>query len=82
MTRARLIEVLSLRNIEPYLKSAEKIGLMHNEDDIILKPGEIEYLEGLFGARAKIFPTGGHCGNMNHQDAVEFMVKFFAGQEG
>jgi hypothetical protein len=82
MTRDRLIEMLSLRNIEPYLRSAEKIGLMHNEDDIILKPGEIDFLQGLFGARAKIFPTGGHCGNMNHQDAVEFMVKFFAGQEG
>jgi hypothetical protein len=82
MTRGKMIDMLSLRHIEPYLKSAEKIGLMHNEDDIILQPGEIEYLKKLFGSRAKIFPTGGHCGNMNHQDAVDFMVKFFAGQEG
>ncbi len=82
MTREKMIELLSLLHIEPYLSRAKKIGLMHNEDDIILRPGEIEYLEGLFGSRAKIFPTGGHCGNMNHQDAVDFMVKFFAGQEG
>ncbi len=71
---------MSLRHIEPYLKSAKKIGLLHNEDDIILLPGEIEYLEELFGARAKIFPTGGHLGNMNHQDVVNFMVQFFSGQ--
>jgi hypothetical protein len=82
LTEEKLIKMLSLRNIEPYLRSAEKIGLLHNEDDIILAQGEIEYLAELFGSRAKIFPTGGHCGNMNHQDVVDFMVKFFAGQEG
>ena len=77
-----MIKMLSLRNIEPYLRSARKIGLLHNQDDIILAQGEIDYLAQLFGSRAKIFPTGGHCGNMNHQDVVDFMVKFFAGQEG
>ena len=82
LTEEKLIKMLSLRNIEPYLRSAEKIGLLHNEDDIILAQGEIEYLAELFGSRAKIFPTGGHCGNMNHQDFVDYMVKFFAGQEG
>jgi hypothetical protein len=82
LTEEKMIKMLSLRNIEPYLRSAEKIGLLHNEDDIILAPGEIDYLEELFGSRAKIFPTGGHCGNMNHQDVVDFMVNFFAGQDG
>jgi hypothetical protein len=82
VTEEKMIKMLSLRSIEPYLKSAGKIGLLGNEDDIILAPGEIGYLEQLFGSRAKIFPTGGHCGNMNHQDVVDFMVSFFAGQEG
>lgn len=82
MTREKLIEQSSLRHIESYLNRAQKIGLLHNEDDIILGPGEIEYLKGLFGSRAKIFPTGGHCGNMGHKDAVDFIVNFFAGQEG
>ena len=82
LTEEKLIDMLSLRNIEPYLRKAGKIGLLHNEDDIILQQGEIVYLEELFGARAKIFPTGGHCGNMNHQDVVDFIVSFFAGQEG
>jgi len=82
LTEEKMIKRLSLRSIEPYLKSARKIGLLGNEDDIILAPGEIGYLEQIFGNRAKIFPTGGHCGNMNHQDVVDFMVDFFAGQEG
>ena len=80
LTEEKMIKMLSLRSIEPYLKSARKIGLLGNEDDIILAPGEIGYLEQLFGARAKIFPTGGHCGNMNHQDAVDFMVSFLPGR--
>ena len=82
VTEEKLKKMLTLTNIEDYLRNAKKIGLMHNEDDIIMEPGEVAYLEELFGPRAKIFPTGGHCGNMNHQDAVKFIVSFFAGQEG
>ncbi|MCK4507388.1 MAG: alpha/beta hydrolase, partial [Desulfuromonadales bacterium] len=52
LTEEKMIKQLSLRSIEPYLKSANKIGLLHNEDDIILAPGEIGYLDQLFGARA------------------------------
>lgn len=82
LTEEKLIDILSLRSIEPYLRQTGKIGLLHNEDDIILQQGEIDYLEEVFGTRAKIFPTGGHCGNMNHPDVVKFYINFFAGQEG
>ena len=77
LTEQALIDRLSLKSIESYLRDTEKIGLMTNEDDIILAPGEIEYLEGVFGKRARIYPTGGHCGNMNHPVNVVDMVKFF-----
>ena len=60
-----------------FARQAEKIGLMTNEDDIILAPGEIEYLSDVFGKRARIYPTGGHCGNMNHPVNVVDMVNFF-----
>ena len=50
---------------------------MHNADDIILADGELDYLVGVFGARAKIYPDGGHCGNMAHRDNVAFMVDYF-----
>ena len=77
VTLDELIEITSLRSIEPYLRASRKIGLMHNADDIILAPGELEYLEQVFGSRAEIYPTGGHCGNMDHRDNVAHMIEFF-----
>ncbi len=77
LAEQELIDRLSLKSIESYLLDTEKIVLMTNEDDIILAPGEIEYLRGVFGKRARIYPTGGHCGNMNHPVNVVDMVNFF-----
>jgi hypothetical protein len=82
LTEQTLIDRLTLKNIENYLRSAQKIGLLHNEDDIIMLPGEVDYLHGVFGKRAKIYPTGGHCGNMNDPSVVNYIVNFFKGQEG
>jgi len=82
LTEQNLIDRLTLKNIESYLRSASKIGLLHNEDDIIMLPGEVDYLHGVFGDRAQIYPTGGHCGNMNDPVVVRFIVDFFKGQEG
>jgi hypothetical protein len=75
-----LIETTSLHSIEQYLRANENIGLMHNADDIILAPGELEYLEQIFGDRAEIYPTGGHCGNMDYRENVAYMMNFFRGQ--
>ena len=46
LAEQELIDQLSLKNIDSYLRDTEKIGLMTNEDDIILAPGEIEYTQG------------------------------------
>ncbi len=81
LTRQSLLDRLNLRYIEQYLKSSEKIGLIHNEDDIILMPGDIDYLQSVFGNKARIFPTGGHLGNMSHPDVVSFMIDFLTGKE-
>lgn len=81
LTEQAMIDQLSLKGIEGYLGHSGKIGLLHNEDDVILARGEIEYLAELFGERAKIYPTGGHCGNMNHPDVVQYLTDFFS-QEG
>ena len=76
-SRDALIAESSLKSIEGYLRNADKIGVMHNADDIILADGELDYLVDVFGARAKIYPDGGHCGNMAHRDNVAFMVDYF-----
>lgn len=77
MSKEALIESLSLASIEPYLKKAGKIGLVSNEDDLILAPGEVDYFRRVFGSRAKIYPSGGHCGNMDYKDNIEYMLNFF-----
>ncbi|MDD2320116.1 MAG: alpha/beta fold hydrolase [Geobacteraceae bacterium] len=81
LTRQDLLDRLDLHAIESYLSNSGKIGLIHNEDDIILLPGQIDYLQGLFGDRARIFPTGGHMGNMLHPEVVSFMIGFLTGKE-
>jgi hypothetical protein len=77
LIKESLIQSVSLESIAEYLKRTDKIGLMHNEDDLILAPGEIDFFKMVFGDRAKIYPVGGHCGNMDHRDNVKYMIDFF-----
>jgi hypothetical protein len=77
LTEGALVERLSLRSIESYLKSTPKIMLMENADDLILTPEDLAFLKEVFGSRAKIYPFGGHCGNMKFRDNVAYMLNFF-----
>ena len=78
LTKDDLIHRYSLHAIESYLKNSEKISLVTNIDDIILAPGEVEYLQGVFGERGKFFPRGGHCGNMDRANFVEHLNATFS----
>jgi hypothetical protein len=77
LTKEELIKAASLESIADYLGRADKIALMHNQDDIILKPGEIDFFRNVFGDRATIYPNGGHCGNMMHTRFVADMIDYF-----
>jgi pimeloyl-ACP methyl ester carboxylesterase len=77
LTRESLVELLSLRSIENYLRREEKIGVVHNQDDIILSKGEIDFFPEVFGSRAKIYPKGGHMGNLQHRDTLSYIVEYF-----
>jgi len=79
ITREQLIEKLGLRSIENYLKNSAKIHMVTNADDIILVDGEVEYLQEVFGERAKIFARGGHCGNMDRVSFVAYLNEQFKG---
>jgi hypothetical protein len=76
-TRDSLIHDTSLTSIADYLRSSDKIAVVHNEDDVILAPGEIDFFRDTFQSRARIYPKGGHCGNMAYRDNVEYMVDYF-----
>lgn len=77
LTPEKLKAQNSLKRIESYLASQEKIGLITNDDDIILEPGAIAFFSRVFQERAIIYPNGGHCGNMEHAQNVATMVDFF-----
>ncbi|MGD1976603.1 MAG: alpha/beta hydrolase, partial [Gammaproteobacteria bacterium] len=77
ITEDDLINRASLYSIEEYLRTTDKVGLVHNVDDIIMKEGEIDWLVDVFGDRAKIWPRGGHCGNMAYKKNVDHMLAFF-----
>jgi hypothetical protein len=77
LTKEALIESTSLRSIESYLRNTPKIVLMDNEDDLILAPEDLAFLKNVFGSRAKIYPYGGHLGNMTYKDNVAYMINVF-----
>lgn len=74
LSKEELIEALSLKSIEGYLASSAKIGVITNEDDFILAPGELDYLRRVFGSRIKIYPNGGHLGNLEYRDNMAFLI--------
>jgi len=80
LTKEAFIQSLSLRSIEGYLKSSAKFGVMANENDFILTGPELDYLRRIFGERAKIYPRGGHLGNLEYKDNMAYMVGFFKEQ--
>ena len=77
LTREALIDSLGLKSIEGYLLSSPKFGAITNEDDFILVPGEIDYLRRLFGERIRVYPRGGHLGNLEYRGNMADFVGFF-----
>jgi hypothetical protein len=77
LSKQAFIDSQSLRSIEQYLKSSSKFGVMTNANDFILTAEEIDYLRQIFGDRAKIYPRGGHLGNLEFKDNIEYMLAFF-----
>lgn len=77
LTRQAFIDSLSLKSIEDYLKTSDKFGVMTNKNDFILTGAELDYLGQIFGERLKIYPRGGHLGNLEYQDNLAYMVNFF-----
>ena len=77
LTKQAYIDSLSLKSIEGYLKSSDKFGMITNENDFILTKAELDYLRQLFGEHAKIYPRGGHLGNLEYKENLAYMVIFF-----
>jgi pimeloyl-ACP methyl ester carboxylesterase len=81
-TFEQLLQQESLRAIGAFLRDTQKIGLMHNADDIVVSPDDIGFLEAIFGERARIYPRGGHNGNLAYRDNIAYLVRFFSSRDG
>lgn len=79
ISRSELIEQMSLATIMDFLANSDHVFMMHNADDLILESGEIDLLYQMFGDRGKVFPTGGHMGNMEHRDYIGHMLEVMTG---
>lgn len=76
LTRQQIIDAASLESIEPFLSQATNVGLVTSKDDVILAPGDVEFLQRTFGDRATFFDKGGHCGNMMDAHVAAIYVRF------
>ena len=76
-SRDSFVRLHSLYAIEDYLRNADHIAVFHNQDDVILATGEIDFFPEVFGDRATIFPRGGHLGNMEYIENMAKIVGYF-----
>ena len=82
VTFEELAERESLRAIGDYLRDSPQIGLMHNADDFTVSADELQFLETVFGERARIYPHGGHNGNLAYRDNIADLIEFFSARDG
>lgn len=78
-TRESLLHEASLKGIEPWLRGNTKVWALSNADEIILAPGELDYMKGVLGERIRVYPRGGHCGNILQRDTVRDIVGVLRG---
>ena len=77
--RRTVIERSSLRSLAHLLRVDPRIAAVTNADDLILTPQDLDFLRATLGDRVKIYPSGGHCGNMTYRENVEYMIQYFKG---
>ena len=63
-----------LRSIGEELAANEKVLVFANENDFLLRPEDVTWLRERLGERAKIFPAGGHLGNL-HRKAIQQVIE-------
>lgn len=63
-----------------YLNRASNVFVLHNANDFLLAPEDVQWVEATFGHRARIYPTGGHMGNLDSSDNVESIQKWLSGR--
>ena len=64
----------------PALRAARNSMMITNRNDFLLQPGDLAWMRSTFGAsRLRVFPEGGHLGNLASPQVREALVGFLAG---
>lgn len=74
MDKYTLMRQCSLYDIRSWLKETDKVMVVGNKDDVILNEHDLSFIKSVFGSRAHLFPSGGHCGNIMYTPFVEQML--------
>jgi len=72
-----MLDACDLRSIEKELEHNERVVVVSNENDFLLRPEDVTWLREHLGDRAHLFPAGGHLGNLHRkaiQEAIEGIV--------
>lgn len=75
-SKESLVRESSLYGVKDYLKNSSKIVAVTNEDELILRKQDLEFLKTTMGDRLLIYPHGGHCGNMFYTPNVQIMLRY------
>jgi pimeloyl-ACP methyl ester carboxylesterase len=72
-----LIERGSLARILDRLRSNSKVHIMHNADDFLAERKSIEELKMALGDQVRLYPYGGHLGNIWFPENKEYALGLF-----
>src|SRR5262249_40938611 len=70
---------VDLHSFESFFKSSSSVRLVSNEDDILLAPEDVHWLDQTFGDRVTLFPRGGHLGNLGETPIQVAILNALAG---
>lgn len=77
--RFTFADAQSLHGLRDFLSSDLRVYAVHNRDDVILEAGEIDFFEPVFGNRVRLFPRGGHLGNLTEAEFMAEVVRVLTG---
>ncbi len=71
---AELAHLCDLRSLAPQLKSNPRIRVLTNRNDMLLNPGDTEFLQHTFGNRLTLDDAGGHLGSLWRPDIQKRLI--------
>ena len=77
---SEFIRELDLRTYQTSLRAQQKVRVVVNRNDFLLNPRDISWLEStILPSRLKIFPEGGHMGNLASPPVQEALIDALSG---